>query len=419
MPQGSFGANCQDEPRLGDCCTDAVVRDTGFDNYYIKSTHFINNICIAEAAITMTILFTHHTLDFLSKVWKYARDKNDATLNGIVETYLQQDDVSDSFIELYDYTGIPQEPVLHGAAANRDNALIEFLLANADVQPYCDSRECSTAVDIAAKRGYFDVIELLMDSRFWESIDPDLFFSTLSQSLVYAIENGQTDVMVQTLDRWPDCISYANGLGLTALNFAALKGDLTVALRLFKYPGIDVHSVDARGNNGLANALHPYLIERFNDGNLGDGFIDLTDEHIEIAKCFLTNPKFNHLHRKVDDEEHYTALECAFRSRVIDDSSYPWSEVLQIFDIEALEAEISQSNHSKFQEFLLNHLKESRSLCVREVLSLRNALVSLIGEDILIRIIVLNCWNRLHGKTEREKIADVMRIFRRFASIRR
>ena len=98
--------------------------------------------------------------------------------------------------------------------------------------------------------------------------------------------------------------------------------------------------------------------------------------------------------------------------RSFNDESSPWWKVLQIFDIEALEAEISQSNSPFFKGFLLNHLRESRSVCVREVLSLRNALIC-VGEDILIRIVVLICWNRLHGKTEREKIVDVMRIFRR------
>ena len=246
-----------------------------------------------------------------------------------------------------------------------------------------------------------------MNPRFTAHLSDTSINYVMSQSLICAIEYEQTDVASRILDRWPDAMNAYGTDDMFPLNAAALKGNLTLVLRMFEYPQLDVHSIDGYGYNGLLNALNPHLIDTLHDSNER---IDVSDEHIEVAKAFLRNTKFNHLHIEYDGDG--TALEYVYHERS-KNKSYPWWKVLQIFDIEALEAEISQSNDSNFKEFLLNHLKESRSLCVREVLSLRNALFCRLNQDILIPIIVWICWNRLHGRTEREKIADVMRIFHR------
>ena len=241
-----------------------------------------------------------------------------------------------------------------------------------------------------------------MDPRFTENFaDGDVDDYSLSQYLLRTIVGGEIDLAMRMLDRWPQDIdvNYGNGHLLGA---AARLGSLALVLRLLEYPELNVQGGDYASCNALYKAL---------------SVSDPTPQHFEIASVFLKHPSFDHLKPLIDYRgRHSTALECVYRIRDCKGKPYPWMEVLRIFDIETLEAEISRSDTSGFRELLVNHLEQARSVCVRQVLSLRNASVSLIGEDVLIRMIVLICWNRLHGKTEREKIADVMRIFRRFAT---
>ena len=130
----------------------------------------------------MTEVRLHHTLDFLSNVWKYAQDKNDETLHAFIDTYLQHQEITYSFSEIRRFEEI-EEPVLHRAVNNRDTELIEFLIDKAHVHPLCDNNHDSIAVDCAAKRGDFDMVEFIIDLRFTEGFDEHDIINFLYMSL--------------------------------------------------------------------------------------------------------------------------------------------------------------------------------------------------------------------------------------------
>ena len=130
------------------------------------------------------------------------------------------------------------------------------------------------------------MFDWLMDPRFTHHHYPDDEINTnMSRSLVYAIEIGETDVIPRILHRWPDAINDC-GLAERPLNFAALKGNLAVVLQFFQCAQLDVHCIDhdededeglEEGDNGLNNALNPYLSYRFNGSNGGQR-IPVSDE---------------------------------------------------------------------------------------------------------------------------------------------
>ena len=173
----------------------------------------------------MTEVRLHHTLDFLSNVWKYAQDKNDETLHAFIDTYLQHQEITYSFSEIRRFEEI-EEPVLHRAVNNRDTELIEFLIDKAHVHPFLGYKGYSTAIDCAAKNGDLDMIELLMDPRFTAGYGDYMNSQYISQSLIYAIDNEQIDVILsRLLDGWPDATNRSsNDNGSKPLHFAATKG---------------------------------------------------------------------------------------------------------------------------------------------------------------------------------------------------
>uniref|UniRef100_A0A061S3D0 Euchromatic histone-lysine N-methyltransferase n=1 Tax=Tetraselmis sp. GSL018 TaxID=582737 RepID=A0A061S3D0_9CHLO len=188
-----------------------------------------------EAAGTETI---HHA------AWRGDRAK-------IMQFVKQREDLGYPATEtLQERDGVTGDTPLHKAVENNQEELVKWLLLQG-VMPDVKDNHGVTPLHVAAIKGYFSLVELLLDSD--ESIKKGVD-SNGDTAVHWAATKGHLDVVELLLSRGA-AIDIANKQGWTALHRAAFNGRVEVMDRLLN-AGASLHAVNQDCNTALHLASH-------------------------------------------------------------------------------------------------------------------------------------------------------------------
>lgn len=116
--------------------------------------------------------------------------------------------------------------LIHGAKIGNLNHVKHLLEAKADIDHYCYFCQDITAIQVSAKKGYYDIVKLLLDSGAYKNSN------FCGSPLNYAIENKHFNIVNLLLDSNVD-VHDGDDQG-TPLTLACQKNDLEVAKLLIE-----------------------------------------------------------------------------------------------------------------------------------------------------------------------------------------
>jgi len=151
---------------------------------------------------------------------------------------------------LQERDGVTGDTPLHKAVENNQEELVKWLLLQG-VMPDVKDNHGVTPLHVAAIKGYFSLVELLLDSD--ESIKKGVD-SNGDTAVHWAATKGHLDVVELLLSRGA-AIDIANKQGWTALHRAAFNGRVEVMDRLLN-AGASLHAVNQDCNTALHLASH-------------------------------------------------------------------------------------------------------------------------------------------------------------------